>query len=117
MRPRRAAPCTPSRRHSAPSKRIDPRYATRAEIALSVDVLPAPLGPIMATTSPAATSRSTPRTASTAPYDTDTSRSSSTSGFLFDAEVGVDHTRVCKHDVRRTHCDQLPELEHRDARA
>ena len=58
--PLRALPCTPSLRHSAPSNVIDPLYGTRPEIAFSVDVLPAPLGPISARTSPSPTVRSIP---------------------------------------------------------
>ncbi len=67
MSPRRAAACTLDRRMSTPSNRMDPPWGTNPEIARRVDVFPAPFGPMSATTSAAPTSRSTPRTASTAP--------------------------------------------------
>ena len=55
-----------------------------------------------------------PRTASTAPYDTSTLRSSSTSVVLLDAEVGVDDTLVGEHGVGTADRDELAELEDRD---
>src|SRR5207253_623417 len=117
--------CTVRRRRFSPSKEIVPSWDTKPEIARSVDVLPAPFGPMSATTSPSFTSRSTPRTASTAPYAISTPRSSSIGGcplvhdclavLLVDAQVRVDDPRVAEHRARRPDRHEVAELEHRDA--
>src|SRR5687768_5470905 len=108
-------------------------------MARSVDVLPAPLGPSRATASPAPTSRSIPSTARTAPYDTASPRTSSTSLLLSrsvaasprrepaprrdpvrsvgDAEVGVDDALVLPDGHRVALGDLVPELEDRDPSA
>ena len=52
-----------ARRQSMPSNVTVPPCGTSPEIARNVEVFPAPLGPINATTSPLVTSRSMPRTA------------------------------------------------------
>src|SRR5438876_5785081 len=125
MRPFRAAACTLRRRVFSPSNVIVPSWGTKPEIARSVDVLPAPLGPMSATTSPSFTSRSIPRTASTAPYAISTPRSSSIGGgpfvadrrvvLLVDTEVRVDDPLVAEHGARRPHRHEMAELEHGDA--
>src|SRR5215831_16586552 len=66
-----------------PSRRRNPSMIS------TVVVLPAPLGPSSANTSPSATSKLIPRTASTRPYDL---RRSSTSTALADA-IGPDPSR------------------------
>jgi len=57
-----------SRSIATPAKRIFPlRGRTRPEMVRSIVLLPAPLAPSSATTSPAPTARLTPLTAATAP--------------------------------------------------
>ena len=118
IRPRRAAPCTPSRRLSTPSNVIEPRWATSPEIAFSVDVLPAPFGPIMATTSPVARRRgrcrerlpprrTTPRRR--AARARSASSSSSTPRYASTTRWSA-NTASARPDR-----DELPELEDRDA--
>ena len=66
--PAATAPCDETPASSRPSRRTDPLAGRkRPAMALSVLLLPAPLGPISATISPAATESETPRTASTCP--------------------------------------------------
>ena len=88
---------------------------TSPEMARSVDVFPAPFGPISATTSPIFTSTSMPRTASTGPYETSSPRISSIESVdLRDAEVGVDDPLVLEHRGGVADGDEVTQLEHRD---
>src|SRR5919201_1894696 len=116
MRPRRAPPCTLSRRQSSPSKRIEPRNGARPEMARSVDDFPAPFGPMTATTSRSPTRKSIPRTAWTGPYDTSTPRSSSTACCLFvHTEVRVDDAVIFEHGGGGADGNEAAQLKHRDA--
>src|SRR5439155_9596752 len=65
---------------------------------LSSVVLPTPLRPIRQTTSPVATSRSTPRTIAVSPYDTD-SRSICSIGLAVLPQIHLDHPGVLLHLV------------------
>jgi hypothetical protein len=66
--PRRAISCVGARVTSSPSNTTLPRRAgVRPRIARSVVVLPAPLGPSSATTSPAATPSETPNSTCVSP--------------------------------------------------
>src|SRR6266481_1651012 len=75
-----------------------PAVGTRPVMALRVEVLPAPLGPMIATTSPSATSSELPSTAVTLPERT--ARPLTSSSSILGAQVGLDHRRV-RLDVAR----------------
>src|SRR5881628_2414629 len=82
---------------SRPSKTMRPALGrSRPEIARSVEDLPAPLAPIKQTSSPAATARSIPRSAVTAPYAAATPSIFSTTR----SEVGADDVGVRLHRSR-----------------
>ena len=77
--PAATATCEGAPASSRPSRRTDPPAGrTRPAMAFSVLLFPAPLGPMSATISPLPTVSETPRTASTCPYATRRSSTSST---------------------------------------
>src|SRR5690606_19156764 len=89
---------------SLPWKRTEPaETGTMPMTAESSEVLPAPLGPRRATTSPSLTSRLTDWTALTAPYSTQTESSASMAPFpsfgcIFRLPGGVSRRHPVRHD-------------------
>src|SRR5215211_5224751 len=103
-----------SRVRSLPLKRIFPEATgRRPEMARMVVVLPAPLAPMSATTSPSSTCRVMPCRAWMRPYASVMLSSSSSIGRH--SQVGGDHLRVVTHFGGRTLGDLLSELQHHDA--
>src|SRR3984957_3313521 len=99
---------------SRPSKRIRPDWAASSPmIAFSMVLLPAPLLPTSATTSPGSTSRLTSSTARTGPYETRTPETSS-KGIVARPQVGVDDVRVLSDFGRRALCDFLAVVQDKD---
>src|SRR5919204_4224275 len=96
---------------SVPSKTTRPAAGrTRPEMARSVDVLPAPLGPMTATISRSPTVRLTRSTAITFPYRTDSSATSSIADL--DTEVGLDDGRILLDGLGRALGDAHAVVEH-----
>src|SRR5215475_2573663 len=100
------------------NRMLPPVIGARPEIAIRVEVLPAPLDPITAVTSPWGASRSTPRRACTWPYATANPRNSSMCLVRCEsggrAEVCFDDLGIAL-DLRSAALgDLLPEIEHRD---
>src|SRR5450755_1139885 len=80
-------------------------------MARRVDVLPAPFGPSRATRSPVSIDKSTPRTASTAPYETSRPRTS----IIGDSQVRVHDATVLPHLGGAALGDDATELEDNQA--
>src|SRR5262249_60528798 len=98
-----------------PAPPTPPRAAaggTSPEMARRVEVLPAPFGPMMATTSRSPTSSETPFTAVTLPYRT--SRSVTASTRFLRSQIGLDHRGVLLDLARRALGDPHPVVEHGD---
>src|SRR5262245_30829061 len=101
-----------------PSRLTSPACGvTRPAIDLRSVVLPAPLAPMRATTSPAFTCNDTPCSARTpAPYATWTSRTSSRlAGGTALSQVGADHLLVAHDRLGRAVRDLHAVVEHDDA--
>src|SRR5207302_8458520 len=105
--------CAGMRVTSVPAKRIFPRRGSIAPATpRSVVLLPAPLAPISATISPAATSKETARQAGTSPYASSTL---STLRSEFAAQIGLDDARVCLHLARRAFEERHAMVHHEHA--
>src|SRR5512133_3392388 len=111
--PSRATRSGPLRATFRPATTISPERLTVPETARSIVVFPAPFGPRTVTISPSSTVSETPCSASIAPYPAPTS-SSSRSGIVLRAEVGLDHRRVLAYLPRRAAGDQAAEVEDMD---
>src|SRR6185503_10852303 len=102
----------------APSKTTSPRVGSISlEMRRSSVVLPAPLGPITATDSPARTSRLTSKSAWKPPYPAETLATRSI-GLHFGrvgAEIDLDHLRVARHLGRLAARNHLAVVEHHAA--
>src|SRR5271169_564484 len=97
-----------------PSIRISPPViGASPETAISVEVLPAPLEPMMAVISRGRARRSTPRKAWMWPYSTRKPLTSSMSRLQPGTEVGLDHLRVALDLDGGSLRDLLAEVEHR----
>src|ERR1700746_1774578 len=102
---------------SSPARRIRPRcISTCPMIAMMVEVLPAPFGPSNAKIEPAATSKLTPRTASTEPYPQLKFSSFSMPHHLA-PDIGLMHDRIGDDLVRFAVADDKPVIEHDQAAA
>src|SRR5712664_1200391 len=97
---------------SRPSKRTYPALTgSNPDSARSMVVLPAPLGPSNATTSPGDTVKSMPCSTRILPYP-DSSRPTASSGS--GAEVSTDHLLVDANLGRRSGGQRVAEIEHGD---
>src|SRR5262245_25279541 len=104
--------CGRTRVMSVPSNRSSPlRQRSRPAMALISVVLPAPLGPITATISPAATSSEASHTAVASPYPTWRLRASSSIGL---PEIDADHARIAHDLARRAERKELALVQDRD---
>src|ERR1700759_2764994 len=109
---------------SRPLWRVEPLIGlTRPAIVSSVVVLPAPLGPRSATTSPAPTRRCIPRTTGVPRYPVQRSSMTSASaarslsggvGGMTGSQIGLDNTLVLPDLRRRPRGDLPAEVEHHD---
>src|SRR3954452_4789650 len=97
---------------SVPSKLSVPRrLRSMPAMALISVVLPAPLGPITETISPASTTSEASHTAGASPYPIWRLRASSSIGF---AQIDADHPGIAHHLARRAQGEQLAFIQHRD---
>src|SRR3954469_2047627 len=109
-RPRRGSSCTRAFLRSIPEySSLRALEGMSLQIALSAEVLPAPFAPISATSSPGATSRSTPFTARMPPERTSRPLISSS---MRRPEIGLDHLRIALHFRGPTFRDLLAVVEH-----
>src|SRR5438445_7768218 len=119
--------CAGMERSETPWKcRVSAEASTSRKIAFRVELLPAPLAPMMPRLDPSGTEKLTPRTATTRPYATFRFRTTSPPearvatlhrrlSFGVMAQVGLDHELV-SGDVRRSAVgDHLPMRQDRDS--
>src|SRR2546423_12141918 len=101
-------------RSERPLWRTSPRaIGTRPMIACSVELLPAPFGPIRPTISPLPTSKLRPRTAGTAPYRTSSpSIASAASGTDRLPQVGSRDVEVPADLLGRPRGERPPPIQH-----
>src|ERR1700712_2935403 len=109
--PRPTTACAGSPFREAPSKSSLPCPATEREIALSSVVLPAPLGPSTATSSPASTCMVMSSSAVALPYDALKCSISSNILGLLAADIGFDDAGVGDDFRRRAGRDHFAEID------